>query len=321
MAKTTKLPHRVYLKHGAYYYVTLPERKWIRLGKTEHEMYAELAKIARDDAGLGTMAEYFERYAREIVPTKAPRTQIDNKAELKNLARAFGKMRPEIIKPKHVYAYLDARGVTSKTRANREKSLLSSVFSHLIRWGVVEMNPCKQVKNFSEKSRDRYVEDWEYDAVLQMASPVLRAAMEIAAITGMRQGDILKLKYSDLTETGIPLTQNKTGKKQIFEWTPALRAAIKSAREQKRHADSVIYIIANERGQGYTSNGFKSNWQRLMNRAIDSGAIQKRFTFHDLRAKAGSDADENAQRLLGHASAATTRRVYERKPAKVKPIR
>jgi len=88
-----------------------------------------------------------------------------------------------------------------------------------------------------------------------------------------------------------------------------------------RVADSAVYIIANERGQAYTSNGFKSNWQRLMNKAIETGAIKNRFTFHDLRAKAGSDAVGNAQELLGHASAATTKKVYERKPTKVRPIR
>lgn len=321
VAKQNNLPKRVYLKHGAYYYVTLPDRIWIRLGKSESEMYAALAKIKADDVGSGTMAEYFSRYEKEVIPHKAPRTQIDNLSEMKNLKQAFGKMLPENVKPKHIYAYMDARGVTSKTRANREKSLLSSCFSHMIRWGVVETNPCRVVKSFTEKPRTRYVEDWEYLAVLNMASPVLRAAMEIAAITGMRQGDILKLKYADITETGIPLTQGKTGKKQVFTWTPALEAAIKSARKQKRHADSVVHIIANERGQAYTSNGFKSNWQRLMNAAIESGAITNRFTFHDLRAKAGSDAVGNAQELLGHASAVTTKKVYERKPSKVTPLR
>jgi len=317
----TKLPARVYLKHNAYYYVTLPDRKWIRLGKTESEMYAALSKIKDIDSGKGTMLEQFERYENEIIPTKAPRTQQDNKSEIKNLKKAFGKMLPENIKPKHIYAYMDARGQTSKTRANREKSLLSVVFSNMVRWGIVEYNPCKQVKNFTEKPRDRYVEDWEYQAVLSLASAVMHAAMEIAVITGMRQGDIIKLKYSDLTDEGIRLTQNKTGKKQIFQWTDDLRAAIKKSREQKRHAESVINIIANERGQAYTSNGFKSNWQRLMNKAIETGAIKNRFTFHDLRAKAGSDANGNAQELLGHANAATTRKVYERKPAKVKPNR
>lgn len=317
----TKLPTRVYIKHNAYYYVTLPDRKWIRLGKTEADMYKALAEIKSLDDGKGGMLEQFNRYLKEVVPTKAPRTQVDNKSEIKNLIKAFGKMRPENVKPKHIYAYMDARGITSKTRANREKSLLSGVFGFMIRWGVVESNPCKQVKNFPEKARDRYVEDWEYQAVADLASPVMLAAMEIAVITGMRQGDIIKLKYSDLTEEGIPVTQNKTGKKQIFQWTTDLRAAIKSAKKQKRHATSVVNIIANERGQAYTSSGFKSNWQRLMNNAIKNGAIKTRFTFHDLRAKAGSDAKGNAQELLGHASATTTKRVYERKPAKVTPLR
>jgi len=316
-----KLPPRVYQKHGAFFYVTNPDRKWIRLGQSESEMYQALAKLKTTDVRQGLMSEFFERYEKEIIPTKAPRTQIDNLSEIKNLKQAFGKMRPEHIKPKHVYAYMDARGTKAKTRANREKSLLSSIFSYLIRWGVVEDNPCKNVKGFQEKARNRYVEDWEYEAVLSLASPVLRAAMEIAATTGMRQGDILKLKYNDLTENGVPVTQNKTGKKQIFEWTPALKEAIQSAKQHPRHADSLIYIIANERGQQYTSEGFKCNWQRLMNKALETGVINERFTFHDLRAKAGSDAEDNAQKLLGHASATTTKRVYERKPSMVKPIR
>jgi len=316
-----KLPPRVYQKHGAFFYVTNPDRKWIRLGQNESEMYQALAKLKSTDVRQGLMSEFFERYEKEIIPTKAPRTQIDNLSEIKNLKQAFGKMRPEHIKPKHVYAYMDARGAKAKTRANREKSLLSSIFSYLIRWGVVEDNPCKNVKGFQEKARNRYVEDWEYEAVLSLASPVLRAAMEIAATTGMRQGDILKLKYNDLTENGVPVTQNKTGKKQIFEWTPALKEAIQSAKQHPRHADSLIYIIANERGQQYTSGGFKCNWQRLMNKALETGVINERFTFHDLRAKAGSDAEDNAQKLLGHASATTTKRVYERKPSMVKPIR
>ena len=316
-----KLPPRVYQKHGAFFYVTNPGRKWIRLGQNESEMYQALAKLKSTDVRQGLMSEFFERYEKEIIPTKAPRTQIDNLSEIKNLKQAFGKMRPEHIKPKHVYAYMDARGAKAKTRANREKSLLSSIFSYLIRWGVVEDNPCKNVKGFQEKARNRYVEDWEYEAVLSLASPVLRAAMEIAATTGMRQGDILKLKYNDLTENGVPVTQNKTGKKQIFEWTPALKEAIQSAKQHPRHADSLIYIIANERGQQYTSEGFKCNWQRLMNKALETGVINERFTFHDLRAKAGSDAEDNAQKLLGHASATTTKRVYERKPSMVKPIR
>ena len=67
------------------------------------------------------------------------------------LKQAFGKTRPEQIKPKHVYTYMDARGAKAKTGANRERSLLSSIFSYLIRWGVVEDNPCKMSKVSKKK--------------------------------------------------------------------------------------------------------------------------------------------------------------------------
>lgn len=43
-----------------------------------------------------------------------------------------------------------------------------------------------------------------------------------------------------------------------------------------------------------------------------------RFTFHDLRAKAGSDSDDT--RLLGHADLRTLNRHYRRKPETVQPV-
>lgn len=232
----------------------------------------------------------------------------------------FGHMNPKNIKPKHIYQYIDARGQTSKIRANREKSLLSNVFTYLIRWGIVEVNPCRSVQAFSEKPRTRYVADWEYEAVFNLAPPIIQAAMEIAVITSMRQGDILNIKLSDLTDAGIMLIQGKTGKKQIFEWTDGLQRAVALAKSHSRKASSAVWLISNEQGQQYTSSGFKSNWQRLMEKAIKTGVVQERFTFHDLRSKVGSD-HSHGDRLLGHQDPKTTRKHYERKPIIVKPIR
>lgn len=313
------LPPRVYRKHNAFYLVTR-ENKWVRLGKTEQEMYASLSRLNGEVAVMEKgMAALFARYEVEVVPTKAPRTQVDNRKELENLRRSFGNVDPAKIKPVHIYQYLDARGKVAKTRANREVALLSHVFTYAIRWGVIEANPCRDVQKFSEKPRDRYVEDWEYAAVYQLAPPIVQAAMEIAVITGMRQGDILALKRADLSEAGVQIVQAKTRKKQIFEWTPALRAAVELATGIERSISS-MWIFATTTGRRYSSSGFQTAWQRLMDKAIADGVIANRFTFHDLRAKAGSE-HHDATRLLGHQSPATTRRVYERKPDKVKPIR
>ena len=76
------------------------------------------------------------------------------------------------------------------------------------------------------------------------------------------------------------------------------KEAIQSAKQHPRHADSLIHIIANEREQQYTREGFKWTWQRLVNKGLESSVINERFTFHDLRAKAGSGAEDNEQKTF-----------------------
>lgn len=317
------LPPRVYRKHGAFYFVT-HENKWLRLGTTTVEMYAALAKLMGEALGeKGGMSLLFERYAEEISPQKSAATQADHVRELRNLDRTFGHLDPRVIKTIHVYQYLDARGKSAKVRANREIALLSSVFSYAIRWGIVEGNPCTGVRKHSEKPRQRYVTDEEYLAVYDLAPPIIQTAMEVALLTGMRQADILGLQRHQILPDGIHVTpaktKSRTGRKQIFLWTPGLRDAIDRAVALPRTV-STFWVFANSRGQRYTASGFQTAWQRLMARAIESGALTERFTFHDLRAKAGSESSDGT-RLLGHQNPATTRRIYLRKPDKVKPIR
>ena len=53
---------------------------------------------------------------------------------------------------------------------------------------------------------------------------------------------------------------------------------------------------------------------------MKKGLLAERFTFHDIRAKAGSDIDAES-RLLGHLDKRTFHRVYRRKAELVNPVR
>ena len=61
-----------------------------------------------------------------------------------------------------------------------------------------------------------------------------------------------------------------------------------------------------------------------MKGVIKEGIIKERFTEHDIRAKSGTDADASgldAQALLGHEDAGTTKRYIRHKKAhKVAPL-
>jgi len=86
--------------------------------------------------------------------------------------------------------------------------------------------------------------------------------MELTAINGMRQGDILSIKLKDITDEGLAVEQNKGGIKQLFVWTASLKKAIKRA-AKLRDVKSLTYLICTRKGPPYSSSGFKSMWQRL----------------------------------------------------------
>jgi integrase len=62
-------------------------------------------------------------------------------------------------------------------------------------------NKTPELERFSLLSP--YVTDAEFGAVYQIASPTLQRAMDLATITGQREGDLLRLTRSQLTDEGI----------------------------------------------------------------------------------------------------------------------
>lgn len=325
------LPSGVY-RHGRKFRMRIyigAERRaaWHYLhARTVVEVRKEWAEYPGDETG-STVETLFERYEAEIIPTKAKSTQASDRAALKPMRAVFADMWPEDVRPKHVAAYLDKRAKTAPIRANREKALLSHVFSMAMRWGAVDRNPCRGVHRNPETPRSRYVTDSELRAAMKLAPPLLRYAMRMAYLTGLRRADILNLKLTDMTSDGIAVTVAKSRrpgsapKRLLFEWSPELRTVVRKLRDMPRRIASV-YLFATKFGTRITDSAFSTAWTRFQKR-LEAASIE-RFQMKDLRAKHGSDIDEqggDASRHLAHSSPATTRRHYLRKPAKITPIR
>ena len=322
----TDLPKRMYYKHSQYYLVDT-NNKWHALGKDKWEAMRKYADINATEFPGTTLGNIMNRYLKEIVPTLAVRTQIDRQKEINNLKEVFENMHPDKVIPQDIYKYMDLR--KAPVRANRERSVLSSVFNYAIRWGLADRNPCRDVKPHPEKPRDRYVEDWEFWAIHDIAPLPVQLAMSIAVATGAAQGIILNLTYRDCKEDGLYLPMRKGGKPVILDWTPELKELVEQCKAIRTTIKSV-YLICNRHGQKYTSHGFKTMWQRVMRRAmgqptypdqkdVPPPVITSRFTFHDLRAKSASDHESGEH--LGHQSKAMLRRVYRRKPVRSTPVK
>jgi len=303
----------MYLKHGAYYYVSR-ENKWIRLSNDKALAFVKWAEIegetprasGSEKPTTGSMAALIGKYMIEVSPKKAKATYQGNLAEAKNLKDVFGNMLVLEVRPTHIAKYLDIRGIKAPIRANREVSLLSHMFSYAMRWGQVDRNPCLGVAKHPEKGRDRYITDQEFEAVKKISSDLIKVVMDFAYITTLRKGDILKLRLDQITDEGIWITQSKTGSKQLYEWTKGLDGVVARAKQLNRSIRG-LHLFCTRKGQPYSDSGFKAMWQRVQVKWALSGG--ERFTFHDIRAKALTDAKRmgmDAQSLAGHATSAMT---------------
>lgn len=297
------LPTRVYLRRGAYYFVSA-QGKWHRLA-TEGDlagMHRELSDLLERRCEP-TLAQVMDRYEREVLPGKAVKTQRDQSKQLDVLRRVFGSGKPSDVRPTHVAAFLDT--YPAKTQADRIIALLSHVYKQAIRWGHCDTNPCSGVERNNAGKRDVYVTHEQFWSAWRDAGEMMQLAMELAYVTGQRQGDILGLKWSDCRDDGVYFTQGKTGRRLRVEWSEWLRDVL--ARCKATQSDALgFYVLADRRGQRITSSGFQTAWQRFMHDRPD------RFQFKDIRKKSANDAASGEH--LGHTTDRTLQQWYMLKP-------
>jgi integrase len=352
------LPNRWRHYHGAYYY-RVPagqEAQWdgkkqFRLGSNLSEAYRVWADRLEHVKSARTVADLLDRYALEVMPTKAAKTQREQLPGLKRLRAVFGAMtlaspsKQSLIEAHHAYTYLDKRktkaGAPAKIAAKRELEVLSHALTKAVEWGYIRENPL--LKQFTTKGklpkvgRTRYVEKWEIDEALSLDSKrkrgsvgMVQAYIRLKLRTGLRMTDMLLLKVADLKPDGIHVRPHKTAKTtgaaRIIEWDDDLLAIVEDCKVA-RPVDIGPYLFCNRKGEPYfnerkgTANGFESIWQRFMERVLAETKVTERFAERDLRAKSATDADslEHAMQLLAHADTRTTKRFYRRKPERVKP--
>ena len=109
--------------HGAFYY-RVPSgmescwdgKKLFRLGKTLPEAWTEWAKRQATPTDVRTINQLLDRYMLEVVPKKAPTTQVSQRQHSKQVRAVFGSMSLAGIKPQFIYAYFDKRSSKAAAR-------------------------------------------------------------------------------------------------------------------------------------------------------------------------------------------------------------
>lgn len=350
------MPFRLYERIGKFkvsYGYKLPDGKWAFRLTAEASDKAACTRIraeAIDRANVlngaplegGETEALFRRYfawqhglPEDSEGRKSNSTLKENeKNEAPKLLRVFGKVKPAIIRPVHIYKYLDGRAAEgAPAKANKEIALLSAVLEFGRRKGVLETNPCRDIKYNKTRPDTRYVTPAELDLVMRVARErggmyvVGALCLRAAYLTVSRPDEMRHITRQAITDAGVemPVGKRKKGQAQkykLIEWSAELRSVIDEALKLQRTTS--MYVFGNSDGQPYTTSGWNTNLRRLMEharkKAEKEGIEFSRFTLKDMRPAAVTDrvdeGDATITNATGHTSDRMVRQVYDRRKTK-----
>lgn len=209
------------------------------------------------------------------------------------------------------------------------RKLISSAWS----WGRshlegVPPNPSLDCEALPRPNRqDVYVSDEEYACVYYLANPYWKAMMEFAYICRARRSELIKMTRNQLLERGVQLKRAKGSLDEITLWTPRLRKALQTL-DDYNNGEKFEYVfgapnvpakkgIQMSPGQKMHKNTLDSQWQKLINSAVDENLISEKWHFHDLKAKGVSDHEG----LVSGHKTLEAKKIYIRKTQEVQGTR
>lgn len=259
-----------------------------------------------------TFAEMIDRYIEKKLP-ETPKSIKQRTPQLLRWKKELGVyLLSEItasriveIKEKMLSEKVPSGKKRSPSTVVRYMAALSHVFNTAVNeWEWMDANPMRKVKRPKEpRGRVRFLSDDERARLLNSASqytnPHIYAIIVLALSTGMRQGEILNLKWNDmnLREGYLIIHESKNDERRRIPITGHALEILKKHNNIRRIDTNFIFY-----GNKPTSPYFIRNiWTELMARA----EIED-FKFHDLRHSAASYLAMNGASLaeiaeiLGH---------------------
>ncbi|MDJ0862038.1 MAG: site-specific integrase [Gammaproteobacteria bacterium] len=278
------------------------------------------------EAKRHTLAETIDRYVATVL-INTPDSYRDRAQQLRWWKDKIGDYLLAEVSPALLVECRDdlAAGITvrkkprSPATVKRYLAALSHVFTIAVKeWGWLEDNPALKITKPKEpRGRVRFLSDDERNRLLvacqKSNNPYLYPVVVLALSTGMRQAEILNLRWHDVDrhQGRITLHETKNDERRVV---PLVGRALELMQEHAkvRALGSDLLFPAKKslrQGRKEVSADLRKPWQQ----ALRSAQIDD-FRFHDLRHSAASYLAMNGASLaeiaevLGHKTLAMVRR-------------
>jgi len=277
-------------------------------------------KIAKGEY-LGVYEEKkipFEKYAEQYLDyskaNKARSTyQRHDRNNIAHLVSFFKNRYIFEITPQMIEKYKAMRlKKVSPATVNRELACLKHMFTKAIEWGYVKENPAKKVKLLKEPpGRLRYLRPEEVEKLLNACADYIRPIVVTALNTGMRKGELLRLKWAnvDLKNRKITVINSKNNESRVIPINQTLFKELSALSKEGKGED--VFSDRNGHPFGDIKKGFSAALKR---------AGIKDFRFHDLRHTFGSHLVmqgvdlKTVQQVMGHKDIKMTMRYSHLSP-------
>ncbi|MFT6558344.1 tyrosine-type recombinase/integrase [Sneathiella sp.] len=273
------------------------------------------AEEAKRKKGALTVSQLCEKFMRDYVPTLCKESTAKEYRRCVDLfiCPAFGSDLAEDITRSEI-ADLHHKHRDKPYQANRTLGVLSVLFNQAEVWDIRPdgSNPCRHVKKYEEKKRERYLSPEEFKRLgetlvkLENEKDTPQAAINcirLLILTGARLGEIQTLKWDYIKGNVAYLPDSKTGAKRL-----PLGSAAQAILKGIERIDGNPYVITGKKAGSHLTD-MQKPWRR-----IRKAAKIEDVRIHDLRHSFASIAVGSGESLpmigkvLGHSQVQTTAR-------------
>ena len=346
--KPDGLPSRVYVKHGAFFWVRNTDQKWIRLCRVEQGETLMLERLTAEkrkvevDGNEGSMSRlvaiYMEQFSKKYAETF--RDEWLRRGE--DVRKAFRHHGIEQVDPGLVEDFLLNNWPDKLPTQNAMKGWLSKFFSWAVLRRHIAINPCREVGLQKPLGRTVYIPDAHFIAIRNALAtakdgkrtptgPEMQVFVDLCYLTCQRSTDVRLLRWSQVDEAAGVIrfkpTKTKKSSGAAVDWpiTPEIAKVLRRAKTiAKVRSLTDDYVVVNSRGKPRTAAACRDAWRDAIERAEIGNPD---YVVKDIRAKALTDAkkagyDIEALQVAGaHTDRATTEGYIKQREVPVSTVR
>lgn len=295
--------------------------------KAERDIQRQMVEYSEKETNGKTFQEVADEWEEEHYKTIEFNTKKYYNSALKQIHEYFDGIYIKEIIPTDISIFIDnicQQGYALKTVKSR-LLVLNLIFKYAVVKRYVISNPCTYItvpKNL-KKTRRESPEETEIEIVKSSISKTFGLFAYFILYTGLRRGEALALRYSDIDFSNKIITVNKSIYHQNnvpHEKLPKTSAGIRNVilpdnlipllKENKKTETKNELVFGNDKGEWLTNGQFQGLWERYtLETGLDITPHQLRHAYATMLFEAGIN-EKDAQELMGHTTIQLTRDIY-----------